>query len=80
MPRIAELKPNYMANDIGLIIAGYMKKKRISPKQLGEVLGISRQAINYKLDNNSFTYKDIIIIFHELELSSEDILRLVQYK
>ena len=80
MPRIAELKPNYMADDIGLIIAGYMKKKRISPKQLGEVLGISRQAINYKLDNNSFTYKDIIIIFHELELSSEEILRYVQYK
>lgn len=80
MPRISELKPNYMANDIGMIIAGYMKKKRISPKQLGSALGISRQAINYKLDNNSFTYKDIIIIFHELELSSEEILRYVQYK
>ena len=80
MPRISEFKPNYMADDIGLIIAGYMKKKRISPNQLGKVLGISRQAMNYKLYNNSFSYKDIIIIFHELELSSEDILRLVQYK
>ena len=68
MPRISEFKPNYMADDIGLIIAGYMKKKRISPKQLGSVLGISRQAMNYKIDNNAFTYRDIVVIFNELEL------------
>ena len=80
MPRIKELKAEYMASDIGLIIAGYMKKKRISPKQLGSVLGISRQAINYKIDHNSFDYKDIIIIFHELELTDEEILRYVKYK
>lgn len=80
MPRIAELKPNYMANDIGMIVSGLMKKKRISPKEMGSRLGISRQAMNYKIDNNSFSYKDIIIIFHELELSSEDILRFVEYK
>ena len=80
MPRIRELKPNYMEKDIGLIIAGLMKKKRITPKEMGSHLGISRQAMNYKIDNNSFTYKDIIIIFHELELSDEDILRYVAYK
>lgn len=80
MPRIKELKAEYMSSDIGLIIAGHMKKKRISPKEMGERLGISRQAMNYKIDNNSFSYKDIIIIFHELELSSEDILRYVEYK
>ena len=80
MPRIRELKPNYMANDIGMIVSGLMKKKRISPKEMGSHLGISRQAMNYKIDNNSFTYKDIIIIFHELELSEDEILRYVQYK
>jgi hypothetical protein len=56
-----------------------MKKKRISPKEMGSHLGISRQAMNYKLDNSSFTYKDIIIIFHELDLTEEEILRYVQY-
>lgn len=80
MPRIAELKPNYMANDIGMIVSGLMKKKKISPKEMGSRLGISRQAMNYKIDNNAFTYKDIIVIFHELELSSEDILRFIEYK
>lgn len=80
MPRITELKPNYMAADIGLIIAGYMKRKKITPKEMGSRLGITRQAMNYKLDNNSFDYKDIIIIFHELELSEDEILRCVYYK
>lgn len=79
MPRITELKPNYMEKDIGLIVSGLMKKKKISPKEMGSYLGISRQAMNYKIDKCSFTYKDIIIIFHVLELSKEEILRYVQY-
>lgn len=80
MPRIRELKPNYMANDIGMVVAGLMKRKRITPKEMGSRLGISRQAFNYKIDNNSFTYRDIIIIFHELELSDNEILKYIQYK
>ena len=80
MPRIKELKAEYMASDIGLIIAGLMKKKRITPKDMGSRLGITRQAMNYKLENSSFTYKDIIIIFHELELSEDEILRYVRYE
>ena len=80
MPRIAELKPNYMAKDIGLIIAGLMKRKKITPREMGSKLGISRQAMNYKIEHNSFEYKDIIVIFHELELTDEEILRYVSYK
>lgn len=80
MPRISELKPNYMAKDIGIIVSGLMRKKRITPKEMGSRLGISRQAMCYKLDNSSFSYKDIIVIFHELELTDEEILRYVSYK
>ena len=79
MPRIAELKPNYMASDIGLIITGLMKRKHITPKEMGSRLGISRQAMCYKLNSNSFSYRDVIILFHELELTDEEILRYVRY-
>ena len=79
MPRIKELKAEYMANDIGLIIAGLMKRKRITSRELASRLNMTRQAVNYKLDNNAFSYKDIIIIFHELELTDEEILRYVKY-
>ena len=80
MPRIKELKAEYMSKDIGLIIAGLMKRKKITPKEMGSRLGITRQAMNYKLENSSFTYKDIIILFHELELSEDEILRYVRYE
>lgn len=80
MPRITELKPNYMATDIGLIITGLMKRKRISVTEMASKLDITRQAMSYKLNHSSFSYKDLIILFHELELTDEEILRYVKYK
>lgn len=80
MPRIKELKAEYMSNDIGLIIAGLMKRKRITPADMGSRLGISRQAMSYKLDHSSFSYKDMIVLFHELELTDEEVLRYTTYK
>ena len=80
MPRITELKPNYMASDLGLIISGLMKRQRITPKEMGSRLGISRQAMNQKLKASSFSYRDVIILFHELELTDEEILRYITYK
>ena len=50
MPRITELKPNYMEKDIGLIVSGLMKKKKISPKEMGSYLGISRQALVWSME------------------------------
>ena len=79
MPRIKELKAEYMSNDIGLIIAGLMKRKRITPADMASRLGITRQALNWKLNNSSFSYFDVIRLFHELELSDEEILRYVKY-
>ena len=80
MPRIAELKPNYMAADIGLLITGQLKRKRVSVTEMSKKLGITRQALSYKLDHGSFSYKDLIILFHELELTDEEILRYITYK
>ena len=80
MPRISELKPNYMAADIGLLITGQLKRKRVSVTEMSKKLGITRQALSYKLDHGSFSYKDLIILFHELELTDEEILRYIKYK
>ena len=79
MPRISELKPNYMAADIGLLITGQLKRKRVSVTEMSKKLGITRQALSYKLDHGSFSYKDLIILFHELELTDEEILRYITY-
>lgn len=78
MPRIAELKPQYMAKDIGSNIVGLMFRKKVSQTKLASELGITQGGLHYKLMNNAFTYKDLIIIFHQLDLSDDEIVRLMK--
>ena len=78
MPRISALKPQYMAMDIGSNIVALMFRRNVSQTKLASELGITQGGLHYKLMNNSFSYKDLIIIFHELELSDEEIVRLMK--
>ena len=78
MPRVKELKPDYMAKDIGSNIVGLMFRKGISQTKLARELGITQGGLHYKLFNNSFTYKDLLIIFRQLELTDEEIVRLMK--
>lgn len=78
MPRINELKHYYRQQDIGSALIGYMARANKRQKDMGDVLGISQQAYGYKLMNGSFTYVDLLRIFHELELTDEEILRLMK--
>lgn len=78
MPRVAELKPQYMAKDIGSNIVGLMFRKKVSQTKLASELGITQGGLHYKLMNNAFTYKDLIIIFHQLDLSDDEIVRLMK--
>jgi len=78
MPRVKELKPDYMAKDIGSNIVGLMFRKKISQTELARELGITQGGLHYKLFNNSFTYKDLLIIFRQLELTDEEIVRLMK--
>lgn len=78
MPRVKELKPDYMAKDIGSNIVGLMFRKGISQTNLARELGITQGGLHYKLFNNSFSYKDLLIIFRQLELTDEEIVRLMK--
>ena len=78
MPRIKELRPQYMVRDIGSNIVGLMFRKGITQKKLASELGITQGGLHYKLMNNAFTYKDLIIIFSQLGLTDEEILRLMK--
>ena len=78
MPRIAALKPEYMAKDIGSRIVGLMFKNKVSQTALARELGITQGGLHYKLMNNSFTYRDLIIIFRETKATEEEILELMK--
>ena len=78
MPRVKELKPDYMAKDLGSNIVGLMFRKGIKQTELARELGITQGGLHYKLFNNSFTYKDLLIIFRQLELTDDEIVRLMK--
>jgi len=78
MPRIRELRPQYMASDIGSRIVGLMFKNKVSQTALARELGITQGGLHYKLMNNAFTYKDLIIIFNVAKATDEEILELMK--
>ena len=78
MPRVKELRPTYMAKDIGSRIVGLMFKSKTSQTALAKEMGITQGGLHYKLMNNAFTYKDLIIIFRETGATDEEILELMK--
>ena len=78
MPRIRELKTNYMLTDIGSTLDTFRKVKHLKQKDLAEMCGISQQNLSNKFTHNSFKYEDLIKIFHALELTDDQIVRLMK--
>lgn len=78
MPRIREFKSRYMVNDIGAWVAGKLMRLKITQKTAAGELGITQQALSFKIHNNSFTYEDLIKLFKVFETEDEEILRLMK--
>lgn len=78
MPRVNLLKDKYMAADIGSWIVGQMYRKKKSQRDLAVALGTSQSNVCKKLMHNRFEYRDLLIIFKELETTDEEILRLMK--
>lgn len=77
MPRVTTLSNKYRQYDTGQLIRGYMRRANKTQEDMGEALGISRQAYSKKLLNLSFTLRDIQIIVPELGLSTEEATGLI---
>ena len=77
MPRIRELRTNYMLHDIGMTLDSFRREKKLKQTDLAEMTGIAQQNLSKKFMNNSFKYEDLIKIFKALELTDEQILRVM---
>lgn len=79
MPRITINKPRYMETDLVKYIAGEMYTTRTTQAQMGELLGISRQAFAKKMQSCSFDVSELIKIFHRFGTTGEEVTRLLTY-
>lgn len=71
MPRIKELKRNY----IGKTIKKWLVDADMNKKDLAEAIGMSKQLIGYKFKNNAFDYGDLLDIIEALEVPDDEILK-----
>lgn len=71
MPRIKELKSNY----IGKTIKKWLIDADMNQSDLAYCMGISRQKLSYMIRNNSITYKDMLDIIAVCNVSDEEILK-----
>lgn len=78
MPRVMELRPRYMCSQIGREIDAKRVYLKMSQNELAEHLGTTQQNMSKKIRMNKFNYEDLIKAFKVLELSDEEILRLMK--
>lgn len=78
MPRVRELRPKYMTNQIGREINAKRVFRNMTQAELAEMVDMSQQNFSRKVKYNSFTYTDLIKLFSALKLSDDEILRLMK--
>ena len=80
MPKVFINYKQYKEENIGSFIRAKIiqKKKRVG--DLAEIIGVTPQGMTYKLNNNVFTYGDLLSIIEFLELEDFEILGLMKLR
>ena len=74
MPKSCINISEYKKSNIGCWVQGQLRKKKRKKQELAEFMGITRQGLDWKVMNNSFSYQDLLDIFEFFESTNEDIL------
>lgn len=78
MPRIKELKKDYMLKDMREWMIGRMKSLGIKQCDMADMLGISQPAFGQRLRTSNFRTDQLIDIFKRLQATDEEILRFIK--
>ena len=71
MPRIKELKRNY----IGKTVRKWLIDADMTQQDLANAIGISPQLLGYKINNNAFAYGDLIDVIEALDVPDDEIVK-----
>lgn len=78
MPRVIINKHQYKSDDIGNRVSIWLRRSGKKRKDLANELAVSYQGIRHKLENNVFTYSDMLTIFDYLDVPDEEILQVMK--
>lgn len=77
MPKTYITRQEKLNNDLSAWLIGTMKVKRIRQEEVALELGITQQALSYKIRNHALKYDDLIALFGILKPDVETLARLM---
>ena len=80
MPKTYITKQEKMNDDLSTWLIGSMKVQRVKQGDVAKVLGISQQALSFKLKQKSFKYEDLVGMFGLLQPDAETLMKLMGVK
>ena len=79
MPKVIINKLQYKTHNIGPWVVMWLRREHRTMSDLGGELGISQQAVSYKIKTNAFSYSDMIVIFDYLNVPDNEILQVMKF-
>lgn len=78
MPRVKELRTNYMRTDARKLFKVKMAESDITQKKLAKLVGLSPSAFCIRFKNFDFDFEELAKMIDELGLSDEEIVKLMK--
>lgn len=78
MPRVKELRTNYMRTDARKLFKVKMAENDITQRKLAEAVGLSPPAFCIRFKNFDFDFEQLAKMIGELGLSDEEIVKLMK--
>ena len=77
MPKVYITKQEKLNNQMLSWLIGEMKVQKISQEDVAHAMGISRQALNQKINKTSFKYPDLVLLFDLLGADATKVAELM---
>lgn len=78
MPRVRLNNKQYKQKDLAIFIRSKCIQNNIDLCVLAELLGISRQAFNNRINKGLFSYSDLLVLVDELKVTDDELLSLMR--
>lgn len=78
MPRVKELRTNYMRTDARKMFKGKMGENDITQKNLAETIGLSPPAFSIRFRTFDFDFEQLVKMIDKLGFSDGEIVKLMK--
>lgn len=80
MARVTLNRKHYKRTDLTKFIKKEMIGANLLQRDMADALGIKQQTFSYKLEHCSFDYSDLLTIFEILQVSEENMVKLMSIR